>query len=517
MKKFLIILSICTLFANTAFTQSKKTMNLLETGIKTNDLLKIEDALKSGAKPDDGLTVSIELGNYNMVQYFVDKKGASPTNNLLIATYFNNDTIVKYLLEKGAEFTDWELEELNGQVFWEHNRYKTPVTFVRRKGFYDAFVKEEGNDKLKNISSGSAFIFDENDKISYNTKKELRPQSYLVNAIRNNNYKMVDLLLSHGIDLKRPCVIKNFFYITRRMPSIIMRPLEYAMLQCADKNIVDALLKYDTIANYKFSIEKVTYSGSNEYLNNVTLIPFDYGCTIKLNANIDKIYGMKLLYSTDNVNFKELNNIPGSTHYENLLKKTENSITFYYCTAFNPTNKTNELFIKIEPKEFLLDTRDGQKYRTVKIGNIEIMAENFRYKPSEGYWTYKNDESNVQKLGYLYTWENAIKNVPPGWHLPSKEEWEKLYAFLDVPFKNVVTESLPGGSSGLNILWSGIHDKRMGFTGGPNGAGPAADFWSSTPASKNWAWAFMIWSSMRNEPISQTFSGSGLSVRYIKD
>ena len=54
-------------------------------------------------------------------------------------------------------------------------------------------------------------------------------------------------------------------------------------------------------------------------------------------------------------------------------------------------------------------------------------------------WCYDNDEANSEGgYGGLYTWNVAKKSCPPGWHLPTKEEWEKLFEFV---VSNVVDEN----------------------------------------------------------------------------
>jgi uncharacterized protein (TIGR02145 family) len=91
---------------------------------------------------------------------------------------------------------------------------------------------------------------------------------------------------------------------------------------------------------------------------------------------------------------------------------------------------------------------DGNKYKTVIIGNQEWMAENMKvskyndgttipnitdslqwFDVKSGAWcNYKNLDSNGVNYGKLYNWYviSTQKICPTGWHVPTQKDWQKL-------------------------------------------------------------------------------------------
>jgi uncharacterized protein (TIGR02145 family) len=98
------------------------------------------------------------------------------------------------------------------------------------------------------------------------------------------------------------------------------------------------------------------------------------------------------------------------------------------------------------------DSRDGEVYKWVKIGDQVWMAENLRttkYRDSTnipnvtdyeawsklktpGYCWYNNEITNRNKYGALYNWHtvNTDKLAPKGWHVTTDAEWTTLVNYL---------------------------------------------------------------------------------------
>jgi len=157
------------------------------------------------------------------------------------------------------------------------------------------------------------------------------------------------------------------------------------------------------------------------------------------------------------------------------------------------------------------DPRDGKVYKTVKIGEQLIMAENLAFKPiTNGYWAYNNDTSTVAKYGYLYDWETAKTIAPAGWHLPTKEEWMQLHKDLGGNSEKVFEAMKEGGSSGFNILFPGWRAKNDKFY--PEGL--HAYFWSCDGQDREHAF-LMYCKSSGDAKLGTGVTSFGFSVRLF--
>ncbi|MCL2102284.1 MAG: fibrobacter succinogenes major paralogous domain-containing protein [Fibromonadales bacterium] len=164
-----------------------------------------------------------------------------------------------------------------------------------------------------------------------------------------------------------------------------------------------------------------------------------------------------------------------------------NRIFFIFCFLFlcMAGCKEKKEQAQIQAETFLLsDSRDGQEYKAVKIGQQIWMAGNLNYKTDDS-WCYGNEESNCEKYGRLYTWNAAKDACPDGWHLPSRDEWNEL---VKIAGDNTAAKKLKS-----KTLWNGADNYE--FSALPGGAyyndgsfnfiGDYSSWWSATEHNNN--------------------------------
>lgn len=219
--------------------------------------------------------------------------------------------------------------------------------------------------------------------------------------------------------------------------------------------------------------------------------------------------------------------------------RSSSSTTKYSSSTTEPYVIVDQFNPKISYGE-MVDDRDGQTYKTVKIGDQTWMAENLNYRDIRKVQYYDSssfclEDSTIycERYGRLYPWSVAMDSVgtwstngkncgsgicsptypvrgicPSGWHLPDSTEWAILIA--EAGGDSVAVERLKsrspdwetqvdyddkpryGGkdSYGFSVLASGTYwDLKVGRACIPR---RSTEFWSSTPRGSEQAYAVHI-------------------------
>ena len=170
--------------------------------------------------------------------------------------------------------------------------------------------------------------------------------------------------------------------------------------------------------------------------------------------------------------------------------------------------KSNDL-LGLDPASVIvssmMDSRNGQTYKTVTIGTQTWMAENLNYETANSY-CYNDNAANCTKYGRLYTWAAAMDSAgtwttngkgcgynktcsptypvrgvcPSGWHLPSKDEWNTLFTAVGGQSTAGKVLKSTSGNGTEAFSFSALLAGGRNVGGGYYSEGNGALFWSST-------------------------------------
>jgi uncharacterized protein (TIGR02145 family) len=110
-------------------------------------------------------------------------------------------------------------------------------------------------------------------------------------------------------------------------------------------------------------------------------------------------------------------------------------ISIIGCNNGNDIQPFEPSFTKLEYPDTLTtftDPRDSRTYYQISIGDQVWMAENLSFNAGGAIGYTVNDEENYpgyqDVYGLLYSYNEAKDACPPGWRLPSDEDWKVLEA-----------------------------------------------------------------------------------------
>jgi len=206
------------------------------------------------------------------------------------------------------------------------------------------------------------------------------------------------------------------------------------------------------------------------------------------------------------------------------LSQSKLDLSFEIAEVY-PGSKFDDLCITgISFDIYAVDSRDGQTYRTAKIGTQTWMAQNLNFKTDDSK-CYGNKDSNCAKYGRLYVWNEAMNACPSGWHLPSDDEWQALVDFAggnEVAGKKLKAKS--GWNKDEGKSGNGTDD--FGFSALPGGnillggnsfgnVGNYGNWWSSTNARHDYFWVRSMGN--HHDGVGRGDYNTPYSIRCVKD
>lgn len=195
----------------------------------------------------------------------------------------------------------------------------------------------------------------------------------------------------------------------------------------------------------------------------------------------------------------------------------------------------------------LTDSRDGNRYRTVAVGEDVWMSENLRFA-ALGSFCYEDKDNRCRNYGRLYPWhvamrlpedfiENSLDSTsldavalehqgvcPDDWHIPRREEWLRLgeYAVSLRKGLGAALKSRDGWAQGGEPV-----NNASGFNAIPAGSryidgeyaelGSSAYFWAAEGGAGMGAVYWNLINSKDDFTTAEDFEHSAFSLRCVKN
>jgi uncharacterized protein (TIGR02145 family)/fibro-slime domain-containing protein len=227
---------------------------------------------------------------------------------------------------------------------------------------------------------------------------------------------------------------------------------------------------------------------------------------------------------TINMNVVVIGDTPYIMGTDNLAQVLQTAFGDYASlintSAHTTVNTVTDTINNSSNNNVIKDSRDGKTYKIVTIGSQRWMAENLNYSPiNETTWCGSGD---CETYGRLYSWYTAANTqiCPDGWRVPSNEEWETLYNYVD---QNNGDEAIETSLKAV-IGWTNPGSNKFGFSALPAGyywseyrdQGTDAAWWSSSQDNYNQGYDWRLYNGANFDYLGMP-KEIGFAVRCISD
>ena len=193
------------------------------------------------------------------------------------------------------------------------------------------------------------------------------------------------------------------------------------------------------------------------------------GCTV-LRQDVVGKGSDKTWYICDDKNWRNATSIEKDTYkqkcseFGQIVHGNVNKENAYFCYGTEWKRfygNESVIYGKLE------DKRDGEIYRTVKIGTQTWMAENLNYAKSDVESKTNlcgTDKDSCVMFGRYY--KNKIGLCPEGWHMPTFDEWNMLYESMGsrsdaMQAKSFTVWENATDESGFSVIPAGLYCEEL--------------------------------------------------------
>ena len=441
----------------------------------------------SGVTPAGGGTVSLTPEGSPMT-FGTDQARYYPLGTRVTTTAVPNE---------GYEFTEWTQRFSNGTI---RSVSRSPAVMSQLDNYNEVYTLTANFSRLYRLTTnvtpaGSGTVSVNNDRGSYAAGTQLTitatpAEGYVFTGWQGASTEAQPALQFTTADSAQTltATFARAYTLTTNTAPTIGGTVSYPLLPGQTRFVggTNVTVTARPMLGYAFS----GWSGASTSTNPVVTVTMDSDKT--LTANFLREYTLNI---RNNIG----GNVSRSPNQTGYIDGTQVTVTALPVTNYqfvgwsgasmstNPivtiTMNSDKLleakFVRtnIDPDKIFTDPRDGQQYRTTKIGTQTWMAENLRYDNVNLRFPKAYIESNIDSnfaynfddYGMVYSLDDAATVCPAGWHLPSKSEWELLIAAASGGFVTAVSRLK--AESGWRIdrveYLNGTDD--YGFTAFPGG------------------------------------------------
>ncbi len=155
-------------------------------------------------------------------------------------------------------------------------------------------------------------------------------------------------------------------------------------------------------------------------------------------------------------------------------------------------------------------------YGTVLIGDQWWFSKNVCFGDTALWYRYPvtNNWPAYFEYGHLYSLGGTGNCCPPGWRVPTRQDWEKLFA--NYPEEKLYEALMPGGESDFGATLGGKGNGMTALSAVYSGKDKYGDYWSVSHPTATTLTHWMVSFDSKNERVTWGFNASGNLLQALR-